>query len=97
MNGELSCEVVGDELVIRVPVSALAKATEIMLPDLLMIDPDEYPEPVKVTDPLEWAQAVADALTEEEEDGTTRINRMFDDAFKHASEQGAEGIEVEGA
>ncbi|QOT75070.1 hypothetical protein [Cupriavidus basilensis] len=93
MNGELSCEVVGDELVIRVPVSALAKATEIMLPDLLMIDPDL----VEVTDPLEWAEAVVDALTEEEEDGTTRINRMFDDAFKHASEQGAEGIEIEGA
>lgn len=97
MNGELSCEVVGDELVIRVPVSTLAKATEIMLPDLLMIDPSEYPEPVKVTDPLEWAEAVVDALTEEEEDGTTRINRMFDEAFKHASEQGADGIEIEGA
>lgn len=97
MNGELSCEVVGDELVIRVPVGALAKATEIMLPDLLMIDPSEHSDPVKVTDALVWAEAVVDALTEEEEDGATRINRMFDDAFMHAVEQGADGIEVKGA
>ncbi len=47
----------------------------------------------KVTDPAEFAEAVCSALNREEEDGTTRVHLMFDWAFDHAIDQGAEGIE----
>lgn len=47
----------------------------------------------KVTDPAEFAKEVCHALNDEREDGTTRVHMMFDSAFAHAIEQGAEGIE----
>ncbi|PAQ03691.1 hypothetical protein LRP31_25660 [Mesorhizobium mediterraneum] len=46
----------------------------------------------KVTDPAAFAKAVYHQLNDEEEDGTTIVHRMFDDAIKEAVEQGAEGI-----
>ncbi len=47
----------------------------------------------KVTDPAVFAKEVCRALNDEREDGTTRVHMMFDAAFMHAIEQGAEGIE----
>ena len=46
----------------------------------------------KVIDPAAFAKAVYYQLYHEEEDGTTIVHRMFDDAIKEAVEQGAEGI-----
>lgn len=50
----------------------------------------------KVTDPAVFAAEVCRALNDEREDGTTRVHIMFDGAFMHAIEQGAEGIEEVG-
>jgi hypothetical protein len=47
----------------------------------------------KVTDPAEFAKEVCGALNAEKEDGTTRVNMMFDSAFNHAIDQGAEGVD----
>ena len=46
----------------------------------------------KVTDPREWMKAVVDELNHEEEDGTTLVHLMLDEAFEKAADQGAEGI-----
>lgn len=89
MSREAICNVEGDELVIRISLSALATGTEIVLTD-------EDGEPVaKVTDERTWAESVVDALTEEEENGETRITQMLDSAVRHASEMGYDGIEYE--
>ncbi len=47
----------------------------------------------KVTDAAAFAKDVVQALNAEEDDGTTRVHRMFDGAFSEAIDQGAEGIE----
>ncbi len=49
-----------------------------------------------VWDQQRFARDVFAALSEEEEDGTNRVHRMFDEAFKEALEQGADGISVFG-
>jgi len=47
----------------------------------------------KVTDAEAFAEDVCGSLNAEKEDGTTRVHIMFDGAFNHAIDQGAEGIE----
>ncbi|MGN7099345.1 hypothetical protein [Brevundimonas diminuta] len=47
----------------------------------------------KVTDAPTFAKEVCHALNAEKEDGTTRVHMMFDSAFNHAIDQGAEGVE----
>lgn len=47
----------------------------------------------KVTDAEVFAKEVCHALNDENEIGTTPVHVMFDKAFMHAIEQGAEGIE----
>lgn len=47
----------------------------------------------KVTDAEAFAKEVCRSLNDEREDGTTRVHLMFDGAFAHAIDQGAEGIE----
>jgi hypothetical protein len=47
----------------------------------------------KVTDPATFAKEVCRSLNDENEIGTTPVHVMFDNAFMHAIEQGAEGIE----
>lgn len=47
----------------------------------------------KVTDPAIFAKEVCHSLNDEKEDGTTRVHMMFDSAFNHAIDQGAEGVE----
>jgi len=55
---------------------------------------DERGEPrFKVTDGLKFAADLVHSLNDEDEQGTTRIHLMFDDAIDHAVEYGAEGIE----
>lgn len=47
----------------------------------------------KVTDAEAFAKDVCMSLNAESENGTTRVHTMFDGAFDHAIDQGAEGIE----
>lgn len=94
MNDTLLCEVVNGEIVIRLKVDALASATVNSLPELLGIDADRM-NAVRVTNPQVWAESVRDALVAEEENGETRITKMFESAILHACEWGEEGIEID--
>lgn len=47
-----------------------------------------------VEDQDAFAEAIRQALEHEEEDGTTLVHKMFDDAFRYAVEQGFEGFEL---
>lgn len=47
----------------------------------------------KVTDAAAFAKEVCGSLNAESENGTTRVHTMFDSAFSHAIEYGAEGVE----
>lgn len=46
----------------------------------------------KVTSQKTFGREVLGALADEEEDGTTLVHRMFDDAIRNALEQGAQGV-----
>jgi hypothetical protein len=48
----------------------------------------------KVTDAEAFAKDVCMSLNAESENGTTRVHTMFDGAFDHAIEQGAEGVDA---
>lgn len=48
---------------------------------------------LKITDEAAFAKSVANALNREEEDGSTPITRMLDEATEWVSEQGEDGIE----
>lgn len=47
-----------------------------------------------ITDEEEFASAFETALQFEEEDGTTIVHKMFDEAFNWCLEQGQEGVEL---
>lgn len=50
----------------------------------------------KLTDPNEFAKELLQSLHREDEEGTTVIHRMFDEAINDAIEQGVDGIEEVG-
>jgi len=90
----LKVEVAGDRLVISIGIRCFANAIE-WAPGFVKHNEAtlEFDRP-KVTDPAKFAEAVADALRDEEEDGTTRVHRMLDAAAEEAVNQGADGIEI---
>ena len=51
-----------------------------------------YAAPFRVDDAEEFAADVVNELCSEDEQGTTRVHRMFDAAFEAAVEQGAFGV-----
>lgn len=50
--------------------------------------------PISVADKAAFARAVASSLNMEEEDGSTKVTRMLDRAFKYVVEQGDDSIET---
>ena len=48
---------------------------------------------VVVTDTKDALESMRDALLNEEEDGTTPVDKLLDEALKYAIEQGFEGID----
>lgn len=51
---------------------------------------------VKVVDDYEWLQDVANSLNREEDDGSTPVCRMLDDAFTDAIENGSAAVILPG-
>jgi hypothetical protein len=84
-NRILTVRLEKDELVIRIGIKTLAIAAE--------ASPVFDGSMAKVQDVELWAESIVQVLQDEEEDGTTKVHLMFDDAFQEASEQGYEGIE----
>lgn len=48
---------------------------------------------VKITDRIAFAEAVAEAINHEEEDGGTLLTRMLDEAIMAAVEDGCDGVD----
>lgn len=74
----------GNEIVIRVKISALKTAFE--------AHPNGIAEDFRITSLRTAAESLVRCLNREEEDGTTPVHRLFDDAFDEALEQGEEGF-----
>ena len=78
----LRVELVDRRLTISVGVDTLAEAVQI----------SDYGEDCKVTDIDGFAKDVLYELKREEEDGTTLVHRLFDNAAGEAVEQGSEHV-----
>lgn len=74
-------------IVIRVPIAALPQVIEGAWA-LGGIDTR-----MKITDADAFAKDLMHELNNEDEQGTTRIHKMFDRAMNEAIEQGAQGVE----
>lgn len=77
------------KIVIELPVSVLPVA---LRGSPLNADPDGDPA-YHVTHKAAFADAVVEALGREEDDGTTPLHRLFDNAMLAAIEDGCEGVE----
>lgn len=77
------------KIVIELPLSVLPKALYFSPQN---VDSDGDPA-YHVTNKAAFADAVVEALGREEEDGTTLMHRLFDDAMLAAIEDGGEGVE----
>ena len=87
---ESEARIVGDELVIKLKISTLAHAAR---HSDYFFRCQEDGTPLNITDEAEFAESVVRALNQEEEDGSTPITRLLDDATEHVAEQGMDGIE----
>lgn len=76
------CRIEGDEIVIRLKIEALPGALAGGPHGLWM----------RVTNSGDAAKAMVRVLEAEEEDGTTPVHRLFDDAMLHALENGEDGF-----
>lgn len=91
----LNVSIDGEAIVIRLPFDALRHAVE-NCPDLEEVDDEGDFAPPIVTDLPAFAKDVVTALGYEEEDGTTPVHRLFDEAFVAAIEAGSAAIEIYG-
>jgi hypothetical protein len=76
----------GDDIVIRVAISALP----VILEGIGGMFDDHY----VVSDLKEFARDIVYELNREEEDGTTQIHRLFDKGIEEAIEQGSNAVDV---
>lgn len=76
---------------ITIDKRALSHAAK-FCPSLEEFDDDGNFRVPRITDPKLFAKSVFHQILCEEEDGTTIVHRMFDEAIINAVEQGAEGI-----
>lgn len=79
-------------LIIRIGTEALVNACRYS-PVMDELDESAQGELI-VEDQDAFAEAIRRALEHEEEDGTTLVHKMLDDAFRYAVEQGFEGFEL---
>jgi hypothetical protein len=87
---ESEARIDGDELVIKLKISTLAHAAR---HSDYLFHCQENGMALKITDEAAFAESVASALNREEEDGSTPITRLLDEATEWVSEQGMDGIE----
>jgi hypothetical protein len=79
----------GDEIVIRVPISAIPDAAAVSFDDAFgYLDHN-----CRVTDAALAAESIVRALRHESEDGTTLVHEMLDSAVLNAFEEGDEGFD----
>lgn len=92
----LTIGVEGEELVIRIGVDTLQFCFEAGEDNLPWDDEiQDFIRSFKVTDKYKFAKGVGNALCNEEEDGSTPLTKILDEAFIDAVEN-AEGVEEDG-
>jgi hypothetical protein len=86
----LSCQVVDDELVIRIGIDVLAFAAQSRQPFNIWDDEAiKWIQKIEVVDNLEWAKDIRNELSREEEDGSSPLTNLFESAFEKAVDQGS--------
>lgn len=85
---EMAC-IEGDDIVIRVPIAALADAAKVAFDEQYGFEEHDC----RVSDPKQAAEAVVRALNDEDEEGTTPVHTLLDKAVISALEEGEEGFE----
>jgi len=84
---QLSISVEGDELQISIGIDTLCHACEVGRQYGLGA--------VKITDDKAFLKGIERELKHEDEDGSTPVHRLFDEAVTQMLENGEEGIEPE--
>lgn len=99
-NTPLQCVIRGGKLVIEIGIETLAFAAE-ESPEFWRrwsVDPEtgetRQGKLVTVRKPNEWAKEVRHALLAEEEDGSTPITKLLDEAMLAAVDDGAMSIDI---
>ena len=85
----LEAMIVGDEIVIRLPIQNIPMALKIAQ-DMQTIGAE-----CRITDAKLFAADIVRALNDEDEEGTTPLMEVFDQAMEKAICDGAEGIECD--
>ena len=88
---ESEAKIIDGKLVISLGIATLAHAAR---HSEYFFNCAESGTKLKITDEDAFAKSVANALNREEEDGSTPITRMLDEATEWVSEQGEDGIDV---
>lgn len=87
-NKELIVQLVGGYLMISIGIETLAHAIK-MSPEL-----EEYGV-ITITNTKLFAEKMVKAIEREDENGTTPIHTLFDEAARYLIEYGEEGIDIE--
>lgn len=85
----LEAMIVGDEIVIRLPIDSIPMALKIA------IDMGTVSDDVELTDATTFAKFIVDELNAEDEEGTTELMAVFDEAMERAINNGADGVDVD--
>lgn len=90
----LDAKVRGGKLVVEIGVETLAFAAQQRYDEQAFNASEGQEDKAEfyIADPDAFAEEIVRALEREAEDGTNRMHLMFDDAFDHASDNGAEGL-----
>lgn len=88
----LSCDLEDGQLVVRIGIETLKHAAE-NSPVFYGHEGKSYPPYVKVVDSKQLAKDVRRELTREKEDGETPLHRLFDEAIRHAFDDGSIAFE----
>ena len=86
-DGFAEAEIIRGEIVIRLAIKNIPQAYKVGV-DLGVREPG-----LTISDPKAFALEVVHALNDEDEEGTTSVHRLFDDAFDRVIDSGAEGVE----
>ena len=89
-----SVEMVGDELVIRIPKD-FVYANVVYAPESTVVeevDSDNFPDCAVMENFEEFVPYLLSAIREEDETGWSLVNTMIHRAAEEAMEQGAEGV-----
>ena len=92
----LRCKLIGDKVVIDVGIDTIAFVFENGDNNNPFNEKaDDYVRQYTVVDKKQFAKDVIDAMLLEEEDGSSMLTKLFDDATEAAVESGSNGIKDE--